>query len=173
MPNAEYIQPSELRYEILNESHNLNVFNCSHEDELGLNEFIHSDALQFQRENMGITYLFFYNAVIVGFATLAMSQLGIRATHVKLPFKTAIKDYPALMIGRLATDNNFRGRHVGENICLWCISKVQQLSKEIGCKLVIIQTNDKKHAFYVGCGFKMVPKFENKTKKWLYLIVSK
>jgi len=75
------------------------------------------------------------------------------------------------MIGRLATDNNYRERHVGKNISLWCVSKVKQLSSDIGCKLLIIQTNDKKSIFYIHCGFDMVPKFENKSKKWLYLPV--
>ena len=171
MTDTAYIQARELRYEILNGSHDLSAFDCSFEDEMGLNEFIHDEALQFQNEKMGITYLFFYGNIIVGFATLAMSQLEIKETKIKLPFKTTITDYPALMIGRLATDNNFRGRHVGESICLWCVSKVKQLSNEVGCKLVIILTNDKKHVFYMNCGFDMVPKFEKKTKKWMYLPV--
>ena len=140
-------------------------------DEMGLNEFIHNEALQFQKEKMGITYLFFYNNDIVGFATLTMSQLEIKETKIKLPFKTTITDYPALMIGRLATDNNYRGRHVGESICLWCVSKVKQLAAQIGCKLIIVLTNDKKYMFYINCGFDMVPKFGNKTKKWMYLPV--
>jgi predicted GNAT family N-acyltransferase len=171
MSNLIDIEPSELTYEILNDSHDLSVFDCSVKDEMGLNEFIHQEALQFQRENMGITYLFFYKKTVVGFATLAMSQIEIKETKIKLPFNTTIKDYPALMIGRLATDNNYRGRHVGENICLWCISKVKQLSAEIGCKLIVILTNEEKYAFYLNCGFDMVPKFENKPKKWMYLPV--
>ncbi len=138
---------------------------------MGLSEFIHNEALGFQREKMGITYLFYYKGIIVGFATLAMSQIEVKETKIKLPFKTTIKDYPALMIGRLATDNNYRGRHVGENICLWCLSKVKQLSSEIGCKLIIILTNDKKYTYYIHCGFDMVPKFESKNKKWMYLPV--
>jgi predicted GNAT family N-acyltransferase len=171
MPNLDYIQANELRYEVLNENHNLSEFDCSKDDEMGLNEFIHAEALQFQKENMGLTYLFFYDNIIVGFATLAMSQIEIKETKIKLPFKTKIQDFPALMIGRLATDNNYRGRHVGENICLWCLSKVKQLSAQVGCKLIIILTNDKKKTFYLNCGFDMVPKFEKKAKKWMYLPV--
>jgi len=118
MPNSGYIQAYELQFEILNSKHNLSSFDCSKDDELGLNEFIHDEALAFQKENLGITYLFFYNGVIVGFATLAMSQIEAKETKVKLPNQTTIRDFPALMIGRLATDNNFRGRHIGMNISL-------------------------------------------------------
>lgn len=169
MPNSGYIQAYELQFEILNSKHNLSTFDCSKDDELGLNEFIHDEALAFQKENLGITYLFFYNGVIVGFATLAMSQIEAKETKVKLPIQTTIRDFPALMIGRLATDNNFRGRHIGMNISLWCVSKAKQLSQDVGCKLIIIRTNDKKYTFYQTCGFETVPKYEKKSKKWMYL----
>ena len=75
-----------------------------------------------------------------------MSQIETKETKVKLPIQTAIRDFPALMIGRLATDNNFRGRHVGMNISLWCVSKAKQLSQDVGCRLIVIRTNDKKYA---------------------------
>ena len=169
MPTSDYIKPEELRFEILNARHDLSRFDCSKDDEMGLNEFIHEEALQFQNENLGITYLFFHNNVIVGFATLAMSQIEIKQTKITLPFQTDIRDYPALMIGRLATDNTYRGRHIGLNISLWCVSKAKQLSKEIGCRLIIILTNEKKSNFYENCGFEMIPKYERKAKKWMYL----
>jgi predicted GNAT family N-acyltransferase len=169
MPNSGYIQAHDMQFEVLNSNHNLSAFDCSEDDELGLNEFIHEEALDFQRENLGITYLFFHNGVIVGFATLAMSQIEIKGTKVKLPFQTEIRDFPALMIGRLATDNNFRARHVGRNISLRCVSKAQQLSHDVGCRLIVIRTNDKKYAFYKNCGFEIVPKDEKKPKKWMYL----
>ena len=169
MPAAEYIKAGEMHLEILNSKHDLSKFDCSKDDELGLNEFIHDEALQFQEENLGITYLCFYNQRIVGFATLAMGQIEVKQTDVKPKLETNIRDYPALMIGRLATDNNYRGRHVGSNITLWCLSKAKQLSTEVGCKLVIILTNEQKFRFYEGCGFQMIPKYGKKTKKWMYL----
>jgi len=169
MSTSEYVKAEELRFEILNARHDLSRFDCSKDDEMGLNEFIHEEALQFQKENLGITYLFFHNNNVVGFATLAMSQIEIKQTKIKLPFETEIRDYPAAMIGRLATDNNYRGRHIGLNISLWCVSKAKQLSSEIGCRLIIILTNDKKSSFYKNCGFEIVPKYERKAKKWMYL----
>lgn len=165
------IKAEELRFEVLNERHNLDSFDCSFEDEMGLNEFIHNEALQFQKENLGVTYLFFYKDAIVGFATIVMSQLEIKLTKISLPFKTSIRDYPALMIGRLASSNDYRHRHVGENMCLWCLSKAKQLSKELGCRLIIVMTRDKKTTFYTNCGFDMIPKCEKREKKWMYLPV--
>jgi hypothetical protein len=84
MPASEYIKAEELRFEILNASHDLSKFNCSKDDEMGLNEFIHDEALQFQKENLGTTYLFFHNTAVVGFATLAMSQNRNKANKNKI-----------------------------------------------------------------------------------------
>ena len=169
MPSSEYIQAEELHFEILNEKHDLSKFDCRKDDEMGLNEFIHDEALDFQKENLGVTYLFFYRDNIVGFATLAMSQIEVKETKIKLPLETKIRDYPSLLIGRLATDNSCRGGHIGKNITLWCVSKAKQLSREVGCRLIIILTNQKKSEFYQNCGFEMIPKYEKKTKKWMYL----
>ena len=171
MSDSNDIAPEELTFEVLTDQHDLSGFNCDADDELGLSEFIHEQALQFQKEKMGITYLFYYKDEIVGFATLSMSQIEIKETKIKLAFKTKITDYPALMIGRLATNNNYRNRHVGKSICLWCLNLGQQLAAQIGCKMIIICTNTQKHPFYSCCGFDMVPKFEGKTKKWMYLPV--
>ena len=91
MANNNDILASDLRYEKLSSEHDLSTFDCSLKDEMGLNEFIHQEALQFQNEKMGVTYLFFYNDFIVGFATLAMSQIEIKETKIQLPFKTTIK----------------------------------------------------------------------------------
>ena len=169
MSAADYVKTEEMHFEILNEKHDLSKFDCSEDDEMGLNEFIHDEAMQFQNEHLGVTYLFFHHNNIVGFATLAMSQIEIKQTKVTLPFEPNIRDYPALMIGRLATGNKYRGRHVGLSISLWCVSKAKQLSAEVGCRLIIIMTNDKKSSFYQNCGFMMVPKYERKAKKWMYL----
>ena len=51
MSTSEYIKAEELRFEILNARHDLSKFDCSEDDEMGLNEFIHDEALQFQKEN--------------------------------------------------------------------------------------------------------------------------
>jgi len=167
----EDVKAEDLRYEILNEKHDLSSFDCSVEDEMGLNEFIHKEALQFQKENLGVTYLFYYSNIIVGFATIAMSQLEIKETKNLLSLKTNIKFFPALMIGRLGISKDYRHRNLGENICYWCVSQAKQLSEKIGCKLIIVMTNDEKSDFYKNCRFDLLPKCEKKEKKWMYLQV--
>ena len=165
------IAPDELAEKILEESDDLTAFDCSKDDSMKLGEFIHSEAIQFQKEKLGVTHLFLYKSQVVGFATLAMSELEIKEARYLLPIKITIKDYPALLIGRLAVHNDYRDRHVGRIICLRCLEIAKKLSSELGCKLVLVFTEGKPVEFYRRCGFSIIPKYEKKEKKWMYIQV--
>jgi predicted N-acetyltransferase YhbS len=165
MSSSNDIGSNELEIKTLEQTDELSTFDCSNADLMGLNEFIHSEALQYQEENLGVTYLFFYNKEIVGFATLVMSQIEAKWGNIQVK----IKNYPALLIGRLAVHNIYRDRSIGKNICLWCVSKAKQLSREVGCRLVVVLTQGETVKFYQKCGFEIVPGHEKKPKIWMYL----
>ena len=164
------ITSTELAVKILEESDNLTAFNCDRNDTMELNVFIHSEAIQYQKEKLGITHLFLYDNHIIGFATLAMSDVEIKEAPSLLSFKPNIRDYPVLLIGRLAVHNDYRGRNVGKIICLFCLDTAKRISKEIGCKLVVVQTEENLVGFYEKCGFQLFPKHKSK-KKWMYVQV--
>lgn len=171
MSPENVIHFSDLETKILERSDDLSTFDCSANDVMGLDEFIHSEALKYQEENLGVTHLFLYNEQIVGFATLVMGQIEVKLTRSILPFPVTIKYFPALLIGRLAVDNNYRGRNVGKNICLWCLGLAKELSKKVGCRFVVVLTRDKAVEFYKKCSFKIVAKHEKKERKLMYLQV--
>ena len=163
------IDSGKLEFKILETSDDLSSFDCSKDDTMGLNEFIHEEALQYQKEKLGITYLFFHENNVVGFVTLAMSQIEVKETPPRLPFPVTIKYYPALKIGRLAVDNKYREKNVGTNICLWSLYFAEDLSKGIGCRFVVVLTQGKTINFYEKCDFEIVPKYKNKPKVFLFL----
>jgi GNAT superfamily N-acetyltransferase len=170
MQPTNKVKSEDLSFKVLTENHDLSAFDCSKDDALGLNEFIHHEAQQYQKEQLGVTYLFFYKGQIVGFATLLMGQIEIKYAPYLIPFKVTTKYFPALLIGRLATDNRYRRRDIGRNICLWCVKKATELSKQVGCRLILVLTEGKPVEFYADkCGFEIFPRFEKKTKKWMYL----
>lgn len=171
MSTENDIAPDELTEKILEESDDLTVFDCSRDDPMKLDEFIHSEALQYQKERLGVTHLFLHDGQVVGFATLAMSEIEIKEAPHLLPFRTKIKDYPALQIGRLAVSNDYRDRHIGRIICLRCLEIAKRFSKELGCKLVLVFTEGKPVEFYRKCGFTVISKYEKKEKKWMYIQV--
>ncbi|MCL1970207.1 MAG: hypothetical protein FWF66_01930 [Candidatus Bathyarchaeota archaeon] len=44
---------------VLSAESNLKDFNCTQGDTLGLDKFIHDEALDYQREGTGVTHLFY------------------------------------------------------------------------------------------------------------------
>ena len=94
----------KLTHKILNSESDLSNFNCSIDDELGLNDFIHNDALTYQQEGMGVTHLFYDDDKIVGYVTLAMHSIKTGLVDLSIDVRPKV-DFPALYLGRLAVDN--------------------------------------------------------------------
>jgi len=157
----------ELTVKKLDEQTDLSGFDCSKDDDMGLDEFIHKEAMNYQRESLGITHLFYYKGNIVGYVTVATSSIEVKYTKLHLPFFRPIK-YPALLLGRLAVDNRYRRRNIGHCICLWCIGLAKEIAKKIGCRFVIVVTRQSKVEFYRKCGFDICPRFERKEKVFMY-----
>ena len=141
----------------LNAQHNLSSFDCSYEEGyLGLNEFIHKEALQYQQSFMGPTYVFFYQNSFVGYVTIAMYAIEVKETRLGITAKE--KRYPTLLLGRLAVDNNYRERHAGLCIVQWTVACAEELAKNIGCRFVVVLTVPSKVGFYQKCDFETCPR---------------
>lgn len=169
MPNGD-ISLAQLSVRLLSEGINLQDFDCSHDDPLGVNEFIHKEALQYQNELRGMTYVFCYDGVSVGYVTVAMHAIEVKET--KLRIVTREKHYPALLLGRLGVHNDFRNRNVGSALCRWTIGLGNELSKRVGCKFVVLLTAQLKVKFYEKCGFEICPKYGKKQKVLMYFQLS-
>jgi GNAT superfamily N-acetyltransferase len=160
----------KLTVKSLNKEMDLSCFDCSQDDDLDLNGFIHNEALQYQQDGMGTTYTFHYQNDFVGYVTVAMHAIEVKET--RLHIVTNQKHYPALLLGRLGVHNNYRNRGVGHSMCLWTIGYAKKLSKEVGCRFVVLLTTPSKVEFYRKCGFEVCPKYERKQKVLMYFQIS-
>jgi len=161
MQSQDQIDFRKLRIKILDEVDDLSSFSCTENDIMGLDEFIHKEALQYQKEKLGVTYLFLLGKEIVGFVTLAMGEIEIDKSRILLPFSVPFRDFPSLLIGRLGVHNNYRKREIGKNICLWVLGFAKETSNEIGCRFIHVLTQGDIIDFYEKSGFEAV----NKKKK--------
>ena len=167
MPTPD-VDLRQLTVRKLDEGVELSDFDCSLDDDLGLNEFIHEEAMQYQNESLGVTHLFYHQDCLVGYVTVAMGSIGVRETRLYLPFFGPKRRYPALLLGRLGVDNRYRNRNIGHCICLWSIGLAKELSKKVGCRFVVLMTNQSKVGFYLKSGFEICPKYEKKQKVLVY-----
>lgn len=146
---------SDFSVKKLDKRTDLSAFDCSKDDDLGLNEFIHNEALDYQKEGMGVTHLFYIKEDIAGYITVAMGSIGVWMTDLKVEVYDK-KRYPALWLGRLAVQNKLRRQHVGKCMLQWSVGLAQKLSKVLGCRfLVLITKGEDRKKFYTECGFRI------------------
>lgn len=156
----------------LDEQTDLSTFDCSDNDDLGLDEFIHNEALDYQKEGMGVTHLFYIKDDIAGYVTIAMGSIGVWMTDLKVE-RYDKKRYPALWLGRIAVDSKLRRQHVGKCMLQWSVGLAQKFSEEIGCRFIVLVTKgESRIKFYSECGFRIcrgVLKEENMTMMYFQL----
>jgi hypothetical protein len=68
----------------LDEKVDLSEFDCSDNDDLGLDEFVHKEAWEYQNEGMGVTHLFYNDEKIAGYITVAMGSIGVKMTKMDI-----------------------------------------------------------------------------------------
>jgi hypothetical protein len=76
MPDSFSIK--QVSYQILSEDVDVSDFNCSINDAAGVNEFLHVEAYRYQKEKMGLTYLFYCNNHIIAYVTVSMNCIDSR-----------------------------------------------------------------------------------------------
>jgi GNAT superfamily N-acetyltransferase len=150
----------------------LSGFKCDQDDRLGCDDFIHkeNEAKLYQKERQGITYLFFYESDVVGYVTLAMSSIPAKRMDKRFKEPVRLKFYPSLLIGRLAVDNNWRRKGIGKYLSNWCLGFAIALSEKVGCRYVIVETDESNVSFYESCAFKRGKELDEDKRKlvWMY-----
>lgn len=112
---------NSLTFSELNESANINKFDCDLED---ITSFLKDDALNYQHQKIANTYIFKDdNANILAFFSIANDCLNDTGDkkgftnsiwnklhrEIKLPNTKRIRHYPSIKIARLGVDKNYQG----------------------------------------------------------------
>ncbi len=129
-------------------------FDCC---ETNLNDYIWYQAKDQQLEGSAVTYLSFYDHRLVGFVSLTMSSILIQYVNkLHLP-RGSYPQFPALMIGRLATDYEYQHQGVGKALCELAIARAVEYRETVGCQFVILNAEPGSIPFYEKLGFEICP----------------
>jgi ribosomal protein S18 acetylase RimI-like enzyme len=156
----------DLQVEYLKESHNLSLFHCKNDD---LNDFLKNDAKKSQDDLISRTYLCLRQNSIIGYLTIVTDTI-----EVKLIERDDAVDgypyprYPAIKIARLAVDEEFEGRGIGRFLLFWATGKVYQLSNEVGCRYITLDSKREALGFYQKFGFKLIGKYAARSFPLMY-----
>ena len=139
---------------------NVDSFCCSDED---LNDFLLTEAKDYQRELLAVTYLLLdpgTNAIVAYYSLLCDhvqfdkdSKKARNYINRRVPFSKQRNHYPAMKIGRLAVDVHYAhqgiGQYIMDNIKMFLIR-----NPRFGCKILTVDAYAAALGFYESCGFR-------------------
>lgn len=130
-----------------------NPFDCNNDD---LNDFFQNDALNYQSELLGKTYCFTLDQdpkiIVCAFTisndsikTFQLPNARKKKITKDIPRQKQMKTYPAVLIGRLGVNKNFRnvegevertGKQLMDFIKSWFIDS----SNKTGCRFIVVDS---------------------------------
>jgi GNAT superfamily N-acetyltransferase len=121
---------------------------------IDLDRFFQRFAGQNQfRHHIGTTYVAVEDGIIVGFATVAPSE--ITGDDVPETSRKRLPRYPVpvLRLARLASSETARGRGVGSTLLRAVFTLAHQMADDLGCMGVIVDAKPEAVSFYENLGF--------------------
>lgn len=147
------------------ENQEIKTFTCGNKD---LDEFLTTTEVEYyEKQNLGKTYLGYYNHELVAYFTISMSSLA-REYETKLS-KTGFiwkpEEIPALKIGRLAVAEEHQNKGFGRIIMKYIVGKAVSVGAGMGCRLLVVQAKPEAKDFYTKFGFDYVTQTKKEKKR--------
>lgn len=154
-------------------------FACGDQD---LDEFFASDCFGYAKQLLGKTYCYKLDAdpqKIVCAFTLA--NAGIRVDDLPnarkkriesdIPHAKSLKDYPAVLVGRLGVSQEFQNKQIGSEVLTFIKYWFVEPNNKTGCRFVIVDAynNPDTLGFYERNGFKPVFSSDEQEKTYRHL----
>ncbi len=106
-------------------------------------EYYRIHAFNDMQTGIGKTWVLTYKDKAIGFISIAMAHIR-QERHEDLQ-DNGFGNIPALLIGHLATHQDYENRGVGTRLLAWAIKKATEYSKTIGCSIVMLSPENKKN----------------------------
>lgn len=145
-----------LRFAPLDKVRDRASFRCG---EAALDAWFHKRAGQDERRNVARVFIALDGEAIAGFYSLGAFSLSLSEipdnVAAKLPRYDAI---PAALIGRLARDERYQGRNIGEALLADAITRILGAAQELAVFAIVVDAkNDRASDFYRSFGFTAFP----------------
>jgi|SRR3989338_2917019 len=143
----------DVKIEKLSAIHNTDPFDCGDPD---INDFLQNDALKYQQENLAVSFIFIYNEEIIGFFCCSGDSIRLKISEKKKDElgEKEIPEFPAIKIGRLGRDINFKEQKLGEKILKWALGYARDISNRLGIRYMTLDSYPGKVEMYERFGFK-------------------
>lgn len=154
-------------------------FSCGDQD---LDDFFTNDCFGYAKQLLGKSYCYKLDTnpskVVCAF-TLANAGIRVddlpnarkKKLETDIPHAKTLKDYPAVLIGRLAVSQDFRSMHIGSDVLEYIKYWFVDPNNKTGCRFVIVDAYNKAEtiAFYEHNGFKPVFSTDEQEKQYRHI----
>lgn len=160
MPEEEL---SQLSLILLDENHTIKPFDCEDTD---LNEFLFEKAMLYKKEFLATTFILENEEHTIAYYSIFNDSLKVEEESFasKSAFKRFLKElvthpkrhlksFPALKIGRLGIDKNYKGKGLGKLIVNNIINDTLELNEKQACKLITVDAYNQSLIFYERLNF--------------------
>ena len=151
---------------LLTDQHTIKPFDCGDTD---LNEFLFEKAKEFKKAFLATTFLIESESKTVAYYSIFHDSLNIEEQYFasKNMFKKFLKNlvphpkrhlksFPALKIGRLGIDKEYKGIGLGKKIVSYIIIETLNLNDKQACKLITVDAYSESIGFYCNMGFEFL-----------------
>ena len=98
-----------------------------------------------------------------------MSSLRVELVEKRHLFRrSSYKNFPSLMIGRLAVDKHLHNQDYGSKLCDFAVANALELRDRIGCQFVIVNAKPDSIPFYEKNAFQLGPNQVNRREPFMY-----
>lgn len=152
-------------------------FDCGHKD---LNDFFHNDCVAYEEELIGKSYCFTLDeapSTIVCAFTISNDSIKVstlpnarKAKVIKnIPRAKHFRSYPAVLIGRLGVNKDFRGRKIGFELMDFIKAWFIDGANKTGCRFIVVDSYNENIPlkFYTECGFTFLFGSEDQEREYL------
>ena len=105
------------------------------------------------RHHIGTTYVAVDGGTILGFATLAASEVSAERLSAAVRRRLPAYPLPALRLARLAVDRRAQGRGVAKALLRAVFALAHRMAADMGCVGVVVDAKPEAVGFYRTLGF--------------------
>jgi hypothetical protein len=150
-------------------------FNCEHND---LNEFFNNEAIFYSNQLLGKSYCFVLQedpSFIVCAFTVSNDSINVniipgsrkQKVNKDIPRTKQMKRYPAVLIGRLGVNKDFKGKHIGSELMGFIKSWFIDPYNKTGCRYIVVDSynEDGPLKYYISNNFEYLFSTEEQEAK--------
>ncbi len=137
----------------LEQKHDRSAFSCG---KAPLDAYLQTLVSQYEKRRLGRTYVATEadSTRVAGYYTLASGSIGLSILTENVRKKLPKHPVPAIHLGRLAVDQTFHGRRLGETLLFHALRLALELSEKLGAFAIdVLAIDEEAVTFYQKYGF--------------------